>query len=413
MSNLKPEETVNASDPSGKPKKKALKIILIVLCSFLAVAIAAGIGAYAYYRHIFNQILLPDTESNTPPDSEDFETDDPWWDETDSDTDSETNIGPVNSESSQTETSEPAGSDSEEPGTFEVSETSETSKTTESTTVQTIDPDEVDWPDDLVPLGDDGLINIMLVGQDNGSFSKRGRSDSMILLSVNPKTGGIAMVSFMRDLYVQIGNGYSDNRLNVAYKFGGFPLMFDVMKRNFGITCDYGVVVNFSSFKKIIDTLGGVDLTFTQKEVTHLIEKCKVGKYPDGSEIQVGLNKNVPSDTALAYARIRKIDSDFSRTARQRKLLLSVYNSFKGASLKTILELVGQITDFIRIYGMTSNELISLVTRLYPLLGNEIKSARVPGSGEYSYASVRGMSVLIPKLDKIRESLKKTLPIEK
>ena len=220
------------------------------------------------------------------------------------------------------------------------------------------------------------------------------------------------MISFMRDLYVQLGNGYSDNRLNVAYQFGGFPLLFDTMSRNFGVHCDYGVVVNFGSFRQIIDTLGGVDLTFTEEEVRYLTETWKVGQMYDGSMIKPGLNRNVPGQTALMYARIRKIDSDFYRTERQRKLLLSVYNRFSGASLRTILDLVGQITDFVRLYGMTSNELLGLVARLYPLLGNEITTGRIPGNREYKSAYIRKMSVLVPDLLKIRESIIGMLPLE-
>ena len=385
---------VSVTGKPGKPKKSALKIILIIAGIIVALAVAAAAGIYAYYRHIFSKISLPETEGDIiPPGSgEEFDTDDPddsWIIDDSSGGTSDPTVSGGDPSISGGDTSSP-----------------------DVTTAEQKDPATISWPEDLKPLGDDGLINILLVGQDNGNFDKRGRSDSMILVSVNPKTGKISMISFIRETYVQIGNGYADNRLNVAYKFGGFNLLFDVIRRNFGITCDYGIAVNFSSFKNIIDTLGGVDLTFTEKEVTYLVEKCKVGKMPDGSTIQVGLNKKVPSDTALAYARIRKIDSDFNRAARQRKLILSVYNSLKGASLSTILDLTGQIADFIRVYGMNSTELISLVTQLYPLLGNNIDGHVVPSKGEYTNVKVRGMAVLLPDLEKIRGSLKTKLPLE-
>ena len=399
------------------PKKKmptGLKIALIALISVVGLAVvAAGIG-FAYYQHIFNQIILPETEEYVvPPESEDFVTDDPdeshiWIDETDETSDTETVEPGTSPEDSYPDTT---GDDVTTEGDSHgdtMTAPGKSSLTSEKVTYQ--DPASVVWPEDAHDLGDDGLINIMLVGQDNGNFKSRGRSDSMILLSVNPSTGGIALVSFLRDTYVKLGNGYSDNRLNTAYKFGGFPMMFDVMKRNFGITCDYGVVVNFESFIDIIDTLGGVDLSFTEKEVNNLV-KNGFGEYPDGSVAKIGLNKNVPGRMALAYARIRKIDSDFSRTARQRKLLMSVYNRFKSSSLTTILKLVDNVKNYIRLFGMTSTELLGLVSTLYPLIGNEVKSYSVPGSGEYTYARMRGMSVVLPKLDKIRESLKKKLPL--
>ena len=136
---------------------------------------------------------------------------------------------------------------------------------------------------------------------------------------------------------------------------------------------------------------------------------CSSGTPPP----QAGLNRNVPAKTALAYSRIRKIDSDFYRTGRQRALLLSLYNKFRGASLGTILDLVGQITDFVRLYGMTSNGLLRLVTQLYPLLGNEIVNGRIPSSNsEFKYAYIRKMAVLVPDLNKIRATLINTLPLE-
>ncbi len=415
-----PEEP-SGKEPSDAKKKmpKWLKICLIALISVIGLAAVAAVAGFAYYQHIFNQIVLPETEDNIiPPESEDFVTDDPndpvsWFidDETTDDaTPEDSSSADSVSESYMSDSSAENGDDIS--GTDKPSDSmtapGKSNLTSESPVYQ--DPASVVWPEDMTPLGDDGLINIMLVGQDNNNFRSRGRSDSMILLSVNPSTGGIVLVSFLRDLYVQIGNGYSDNRLNVAYKFGGFPLMFDVMKRNFGITCDYGVVVNFDSFRDIINILGGVDLSFTEKEVRYLV-KNKTATYPDGSVIKIGLNKNVPGDIALAYARTRKIDSDFSRTARQRKLLLSVYNRFKNASLSTILELVGNVTNYIRIYGMTSTGLLNLVRQLYPLIGNEVKGYSVPGSGEYSYARMRGMSVVMPNLTKIRTRLAKILPL--
>ncbi len=523
----------DAAGAAPKPKKKhtALKVILIILGVIVALGIAAAVSAYAYYRHVFNQIILPETvEYVIPPSSEFFETDEPWWEiETDPFVDTEetappatepsapatgpadpvsgepstegpvtegdpdtqgggkttkdtgpvvpvttesgpgateppdTVTDPIDTDIGDTDITEPPEPVTDEPGTVppdteppapdtpEITGPDETeppdteppesdteppesdteppapdtepptSDTEPPTPVTdppnpgippTVDPSDVVWPSYVRPINDGELINIMLIGQDNRTFSERSRSDSMILLSVNLKTGGISMISFMRDLYVQLGNGYSDNRLNLAYQFGGFPLLFDAMKRNFGITCDYGVVVNFSSFEQIINTLGGVDLSFTQAEVDYLISRCKVGRLPDGTMIKAGLNRNVPSDTALAYARIRKIDSDFYRTERQRKLLLSVYNRFSGASLRTILDLVGQITDFVRLYGMTSNELLGLVARLYPLLGNEITTGRIPGNREYKSAYIRKMSVLVPDLLKIRESIIGMLPLE-
>ena len=88
-------------------------------------------------------------------------------------------------------------------------------------------PDDVKWTSGLPRLNDDPLINIMLVGQDRREGQGRQRSDTMTLCSINTDTKQISLISFMRDLYVQIPGGYSDNRLNSTNAFGGFPLLND------------------------------------------------------------------------------------------------------------------------------------------------------------------------------------------
>lgn len=131
-------------------------------------------------------------------------------------------------------------------------------------------PEEVDWSE-IEPFLDDDLINILLVGQDRREGQGRQRSDSMILCSINPDTKQISMISFLRELYVQIPGGYSDNRLNAAYVFGGFPLLTDTLHTNFGVSIDGCFEVDFSCFQSVIDILGGVDITLTDKEAVLLI----------------------------------------------------------------------------------------------------------------------------------------------
>lgn len=98
-----------------------------------------------------------------------------------------------------------------------------------------IDSDDVEW-NFIERIEDDELINILLVGQDRRNGESRQRSDTMILCSINPKTGETSLVSFLRDLYVQIPGGYADNRLNATYRFGGFELLDATLTENFGIS---------------------------------------------------------------------------------------------------------------------------------------------------------------------------------
>ena len=123
---------------------------------------------------------------------------------------------------------------------------------TESTTSANEDviaPEDVTWNGDMFEaINNDGLLNILLIGQDRRPDEGRQRSDCMILCSLNPETKELSMISFLRDLYVQIP-GHSDNRLNAAYVYGGFDLIKETFEYNFGVTVDGCLEVDFDSFE--------------------------------------------------------------------------------------------------------------------------------------------------------------------
>lgn len=240
------------------------------------------------------------------------------------------------------------------------------------------------------------VVNILLIGQDRRTES-RARSDAMILATFNKSSGAIVLTSFLRDLYVQIP-GYENNRLNAAYAYGGMALLDETLETNFGVQVDYNIEVDFSEFSTVIDTLGGVDITLTQAEADYL------GLSP-------GLN-HMDGETALAYSRIRYLDSDFKRTERQRNVLTSVYDSVRGMGFSSALSLVDQVFPLLTT-DMTNLQIISLATDLFPMLsGSTITSGRVPADGTWSYATVRGMSVIVADFDANRDYLADTLTPE-
>ena len=257
-------------------------------------------------------------------------------------------------------------------------------------TLSVTDADDVQWHN-TENLKDEDLINIMLVGQDSRG-NTRERSDSMILVSSNPRTGEVAMVSFLRDLYVQIP-GYYDNRMNAAYAFGGFPLLYEVMQVNFGITCDGGIEVNFEGFKDIVDVIGGVDveLTYRESEV--------VGTYVEGVN-------HLNGEQALTYARIRKLDSDFGRTNRQRTVLQAILNKVRHLSVTELFNLVNTCLEFVTT-DMTNSQILDIATVTLPLLSNlELESYRIPTDDAYYMTMIREMSVLVPDLELCQKYLK-------
>ncbi len=256
-----------------------------------------------------------------------------------------------------------------------------------------LNPDSVDWSE-IESFWDDDLINILLVGQDRYPGQQgRQRSDSMILCSINLDTKQISMISFLRDLYVQIPGGYSDNRLNAAYAFGGFSLLVDTLHTNFGVTIDGCFEVDLSGFRTIVDILGGVDIALTSKEAQKIGVGTSEGTY------------HLDGKNALAYSQIRKIDSDFFRTQRQRNVLQAIYTKFQQSSATDLMHLLDEVLPYLTT-DMTNSQIMLLAAKCIPIMGSaKLSSYRVPADDAYYYASIRGMSVVVPDLDKIHDDL--------
>ena len=274
---------------------------------------------------------------------------------------------------------------------------------TESTTSANEDviaPEDVTWNGDMFEaINNDGLLNILLIGQDRRPDEGRQRSDCMILCSLNPETKELSMISFLRDLYVQIP-GHSDNRLNAAYVYGGFDLIKETFEYNFGVTVDGCLEVDFDSFEQIVDILGGVEIELTSAEAEIV-----------GSGATEGLC-HLNGAQALTYTRIRKIDSDFQRTARQRTLLNAVFSKMKGCSLTELMTLVSEILPLMTT-DMTDEELMSFALNLASSLSElKIENYGVPSNGNYQNAMINGMAVLVPDLYEIKKLIfEEYLPI--
>lgn len=259
-----------------------------------------------------------------------------------------------------------------------------------------VDPANVEW-NFIEQIEDDHLINILLVGQDRRDEQERQRSDTMILCSINPETGETSLISFLRDLYVQIPGGYSDNRLNATYVFGGFELLDATLTENFGVSIDGNFEVDFTGFEAIVDMLGGVDIELTAAEANYM-NNC-------GHEVVVtGMNR-LDGQAALTYVRVRKIDSDFGRTERQRKVLLAVYEQAKNLPVGELLSLLYDILPYLTT-DLTDTEILSLAYQLLPLAASvSVDTYTIPASDCYYSASIRGMSVLVSDLQLIRQYL--------
>lgn len=232
----------------------------------------------------------------------------------------------------------------------------------------------------------DGIINIMLIGEDRRPGESRQRSDSMILCSFNTNKNTITMISFLRDTYISQIPGYWAEKLNAAYCFGGTKTLDQTLAVYFGVHVDANIAVDFDGFKDIIDLLGGVDIELTQKEVDHLNSWY-------GWNLSSGMN-HLDGERALAYSRIRKIDMDAIRAQRQRNVLTALINAYKSKSATQMLTLASQIlqTGCIQT-DMTSDEVLEYVSALFPMLSTAtINSQQIPAAGTYTEMTVGKIS---------------------
>ncbi len=271
-------------------------------------------------------------------------------------------------------------------------------------------------------LNDPMVLNIMLFGEDRRYNSDVGNSDTMVIFSVDTRHKKIKMLSLMRDTYVDIP-GYGENRLNAAYTFGGPALTVSTIQKNYGIKIDRYAVVDFGSFKKIIDTLGGIDIDLTADEVDYINWQTWINDQEEYSEAdplykedirsrlravwfatvaesEKPINKDTLTFTkkddnseptaavhlngrqALWQARNRGEDGicsgdDFTRTKRQRDVISIIINDLKNADIGTLLSVIYEIGPYITTNIKTS-EITSLAGDLTTYLKYDIVSESSP-----------------------------------
>ena len=274
---------------------------------------------------------------------------------------------------------------------------SQTENTNPDFTGETIDPTDVTLDLNKKPVENaEHIINLMLIGQDRRPGEGRTRSDVMILCTVNTVTQELNMTSFMRDLYVSIP-GYQDNRMNACYAFGGMKLLDKCLEENFGVHVDGNIEVDFDGFKDVINLMGGVDIYLSNSEANYLIAK--------GHNVKAGMNL-LDGSAALAYARNRSIGSgDFSRTERQRKVMSALIEKCRGMSITQMKSLMEKALPMITT-DLSNREILDYLLEIAPMLSKlKVKTNRIPTDDTYKYASIRGMSVLLPDLEANRAVL--------
>lgn len=265
-----------------------------------------------------------------------------------------------------------------------------------------IDLNDVDV-DESKLSSENKIINILLVGADKRkAWKEAGRSDSVMIATMDLKNKQLKLTSLMRDMYVQIP-GHGENRFNAAYSFGGVSLLYQTIAENFGIKMDGYVVVDFAAFKNVIKTIGGVEIELTDAEYQYLV-KAYAKKKDSAKYVKPGLNL-MNGEQALAYTRIRQdAKADFGRTQRQRNVLQSIFTKAKGMSIGELKDLANEILPSI-VTDLSNSEITSYLFSVIMMGTTEFEQMRIPIDNSFQNQKIRGMAVLVLDLPKNREAL--------
>lgn len=200
------------------------------------------------------------------------------------------------------------------------------------------------------------VVNVLLIGADSRQGTNTGNTDVMMLVSLNKKTKQIKLVSFMRDsyLYIEGKNNAYCSKLNAAFSMGGPETLLNTIENNYKIEIDDFVMVNFESFKAIIEAMGGITVDVQKYEANYANNRYKLSM-PYGDDVTLN------GEEALAFCRIRGCDADgdVSRTRRQRQVINAMINRVTKASVSDLNKYLNVLLPYIYT-GFSKSEVLSL-----------------------------------------------------
>lgn len=245
--------------------------------------------------------------------------------------------------------------------------------------------------------------NIALFGIDTVD-GMAGRSDAIMILTIDKGNNKAKLSSIMRDSYVTIP-GRGKDKINHAYAFGGAPLAIRTINENFKLNVDDFIAVNFSSLPKVIDKLGGIELNITEEERT-LMNKYinQVNKLDNANAkaVQASGKQHLDGYQALAYSRIRYTSGgDQKRTERQREVLNALFSKAKQTSITEYPSLLNEILPLIKT-SMDSTEMISLGKSMATM---PLEQKRFPSDEDGKNSMINGVYYMTFDMDVVSKKM--------
>lgn len=211
------------------------------------------------------------------------------------------------------------------------------------------------------------VTNIALFGVD-AIEGNEGRSDSIIIATIDATHNKLKLTSIMRDSFVAISNRGQD-KINHAYAFGGPQLAIKTLNENFDLNIEDFVAVNFTTMPKIIDKLGGVTINITGEEVSHIPGIYSAGTY------------NLTGQQALAYSRIRYASGgDYVRTDRQRTVLNKIFEKLLATNVTQYPSILSEILPMVKT-SLEYSEILDLGNKVLKMGVTNLEQERFPKDG--------------------------------
>ena len=242
---------------------------------------------------------------------------------------------------------------------------------------------------------------IMIMGVDERGDDV-GRSDTLMIATLDPKKDQAALLSVPRDTRVKIkGHGY--DKINAAYAYGGHNLTKGTVESFLGVPMDHYVIINIQAFQRIIDAIGGIDID---------VEKRMYYEDPwddDGGlviNLQPGM-QHMDGKTAITYVRFRDEEGDIGRIGRQQKFMKAVMEKITSPAIITKLpSVIKEVMSSVKT-DLSFRQLLEFAGTLKEAQKNGLKTDMVPGRPLY----IEGISYWIPDITKLRQTLADTLDI--
>lgn len=248
------------------------------------------------------------------------------------------------------------------------------------------------------PREEDHIYNILLLGEEKiGDMYSRGRTDLIMIATLDTEQRTVKLTSIMRDVLVAIP-GHTDNRINAVFSIGGIDLLREVIELNFEIVPDAYMLVDFDSFEQVINNLGGVTIELSAEEANYLNTTNYISK-PEFRNVVAGVNK-MNGNQALGYCRIRHVPTlnnisfDFGRTSRQRIVLNAIFDKMKTKNLFQLAIIADSCLPLVET-DLTASQISDYLEKAVECKITNFVQFRIPIDDTYDSITYNGITDLL------------------